>query len=204
MNQSLISFCLGIALSGLLASCNHAGGSDPTVKPDSSRYTRTILAEGLDEPMEMVILPGNDVLFVERKGGVRLYKAATNEVRAVANVEVFSGIEDGLLGVVADPDYEKNHWLYFYYAVAGEKAVSRLSRMEFRNDSLLRSTETDILEIPTQRIYCCHSAGYLRFDRNGNLYLSTGDNTNAEETEGYTPVDERPGRERSEEHTSEL
>jgi len=195
MNQSLISFCLGIALSGLLASCNHAGSSDPTVKPDSSRYTRTILAEGLDEPMEMVILPGNDVLFVERKGGVRLYKDATKELRAVANFEVFSGIEDGLLGVVADPDYEKNHWLYFYYAVAGEKAVSRLSRMEFRNDSLLRSTETVILEIPTQRIYCCHSAGYLRFDRNGNLYLSTGDNTNAEETEGYTPVDERPGRE---------
>src|SRR5690606_35661762 len=109
--------------------------------------------------------------------------------------EVFSGIEDGLLGVVADPDYETNHWLYFYYAVAGEQAVSRLSRMEFRNDSLLRSTETVILEIPTQRIYCCHSAGYLKFDGEGNLYLSTGDNTNAEETNGYTPVDERPGRE---------
>lgn len=202
MRQPLIFFCLGIALSGLLASCNSAGSSDPTVKPDSSRYTRTVLAEGLDEPMEMVILPGNDVLFVERKGGVRLYKDATKELRAVANFEVFSGIEDGLLGVVADPDYEKNHWLYFYYAVAGEKAVSRLSRMEFRNDSLLRSTETVILEIPTQRIYCCHSAGYLKFDSAGNLYLSTGDNTNAEETEGYTPVDERPGRELSDDQAT--
>lgn len=202
MNQSLIFFCLGTALSGLLMSCNGTGSSDPTVKPDSSRYTRTILAEGLDEPMEMVILPGNDVLFVERKGGVRLYKDATKELRSVANFEVFSGIEDGLLGVVADPDYEKNHWLYFYYAVAGEQAVSRLSRMEFRNDSLLRSTETVILEIPTQRIYCCHSAGYLRFDREGNLYLSTGDNTNAEETEGYTPVDERPGRELSDDQAT--
>ncbi|SFC58818.1 cytochrome c [Parapedobacter composti] len=195
MRQPSIFFCLGIALSGLLASCNRAGSSDPTVKPDSSRYTRTVLAEGLDEPMEMVILPGNDVLFVERKGGVRLYKDATKELRTVANFEVFSGIEDGLLGVVADPDFEKNHWLYFYYAVAGDSAKNRLSRMEFRNDSLYRSTERIILEIPTQRIYCCHSAGYLKFDRHGNLYLSTGDNTNAEETEGYTPVDERPGHE---------
>ena len=193
--KTAIFFCLGVALVASLASCNQTGSSDPTVKPDSSRYTRTVLAEGLDEPMEMVILPGNDVLFVERKGGVRLYKDATKELRAVANFEVFSGIEDGLLGVVADPDYEQNHWLYFYYAVAGEQAVSRLSRMEFRNDSLLRSTETVILEIPTQRIYCCHSAGYLKFDKDGNLYLSTGDNTNAEETNGYTPVDERPGRE---------
>ncbi|MGV3761977.1 PQQ-dependent sugar dehydrogenase [Parapedobacter sp.] len=202
MNQPLIFFCLGTALSALLASCNGVGHSDPTIRPDSTRYTRTVLAEGLDEPMQMVILPGNDVLFVERKGGVRLYKDATKELRAVANFEVFSGIEDGLLGVVADPDYEKNHWLYFYYAVGGENAVSRLSRMEFRNDSLLRSTETVILEIPTQRIYCCHSAGYLKFDTHGNLYLSTGDNTNAEETNGYTPVDERPGRELSDDQAT--
>ena len=178
-----------------LFSCS--GGKDDrlaAVAPDSTRYTRTVLAEGLDEPMEMVILPGNDVLFVERKGGVRLFKDATKALRSVANFDVFSGIEDGLLGVVADPDYEQNHWLYFYYAVAGDSAVNRLSRFEFRNDSLYRSTETVILEIPTQRIYCCHSAGYLKFDAEGNLYLSTGDNTNAEETAGYTPVDERPGR----------
>ena len=50
------------------------------------------------------------------------------------------------------------------------------------------------MEIPTQRQYCCHSGGYISFDSHGLLYLSTGDNTNAEETEGYTPVDERPGR----------
>lgn len=178
----------------VLTACVGGSGSRPTVAPDSSRYTRTVLAEGLDEPMEMVILPSNDVLFVERKGGVRLYKDATKELRTVANFEVFSGIEDGLLGVVADPDYERNHWLYFYYAVAGDSAVNRLSRFEFRNDSLSRPSETVILEIPTQRIYCCHSAGYLKFDKQGNLYLSTGDNTNAEETQGYTPVDERAGR----------
>lgn len=177
-----------------IISCHSGGVKQCSSPPDSTRYTRTVLAEGLDEPMEMVILPGNDVLLVERKGGVRLYKDATRELRAVANFEVFSGIEDGLLGVVADPDYEKNHWLYFYYAVAGDSAKNRLSRMEFRNDSLYRSTESVILVIPTQRIYCCHSAGYLKFDRQGNLYLSTGDNTNAEETGGYTPVDERPGR----------
>ncbi|WP_262250035.1 PQQ-dependent sugar dehydrogenase [Parapedobacter soli] len=187
---SLAAFVLTIA-----CSCSNNGKSKPKVTPDSTRYTRTVLAEGLDEPMEMIILPGNDVLFVERKGGVRLYKDASKELLTVANFEVFSGIEDGVLGVVADPGYEDNHWLYFYYAVAGDSAVNRLSRFEFRNDSLYRSTETVILEIPTQRIYCCHSAGYLKFDAKENLYLSTGDNTNAEETEGYTPVDERPGRE---------
>jgi len=163
--------------------------------PDSSRYTRIVLAEGLDEPMEMAILPNKNILFIERKGGVRLYNNETKEVKTIANIGVFSGIEDGLLGVVLDPKFAENHWVYLYYAVAGEEAVSRLARFQLKGETLDLKSEQVLLAIPTQRKYCCHSAGYLAFDAKGILYLSTGDNTNAEETEGYTPVDERPGRE---------
>ena len=163
--------------------------------PDSSRYTRFVLAQGLDEPLEMALLPGNDVLFIERKGGVKIYDDETENLKTIANFDVFSGIEDGLLGVAADPEFSENNWLYFYYSVAGDKEVNRLSRFELIGDSLVRASEKILLEIPTQRIYCCHSAGYLGFDAQGNLYLSTGDNTNAEDplVEGYPPVDERPG-----------
>ena len=162
--------------------------------PDSSRYTREVLAEGLDEPMQMAIFPNKDVLFVGRKGSIQRFKNETGETKTIANLNVFSGIEDGLLGVALDPNYATNNWIYFYYAVGGEKSLNRLSRFELHGDSLVLGNEKTILEIPTQRIYCCHSAGYISFDKNGLLYLSTGDNTNAEETEGYTPIDERPGR----------
>lgn len=163
--------------------------------PESSRYTHTVLAEGLDEPMEMAILPDNNVLLVERKGGVKIYDHQTRQIKTIANFNVFSGIEDGLLGMATDPKFKDNHWVYFYYAAGGEVAVNRLSRFELLGDSLAQNSEKIILEIPTQRKYCCHSAGYIAFDAKGNLYLSTGDNTNAEETEGYTPVDERAGHE---------
>jgi cytochrome c len=172
------------------------------VMPDSSRYTRIVLAEGLDEPMEMAILPNLNILFIERKGGVKLYNNESKEVKTIANIGVFSGIEDGLLGVVIDPKFADNHWVYFYYAVAGEEAISRLSRFELKGENLNLKSEQVLLEIPTQRKYCCHSAGYLAFDAKGILYLSTGDNTNAEETEGHTPVDERPGRELSDDQAT--
>lgn len=162
--------------------------------PDASRYTYTVLAQGMDEPMEMAILPNNNVLIVERKGGLKLYDDKQKRLKTLAQFEVFSGIEDGLLGVAIDPDYLTNKWVYFYYAVAGDKAINRLSRMELRGDSLIWSSEKTLLEVPMQRKYCCHSAGYLHFGPDGLLYLSTGDNTNAEETEGYIPIDERPGR----------
>jgi cytochrome c len=163
--------------------------------PEQNRYTYQILTQGLDEPMQMAILPDNDVLIVERKGAVKLFEDSIKQIRTIANFDVFSGIEDGLLGVALDPDFEANNWVYFYYAVGGEKSINRLSRMQLKEGNLLMASEKVLLEIPTQRQYCCHSAGYIHFGRDGLLYLSTGDNTNAEETEGYVPIDERPGRE---------
>lgn len=170
--------------------------------PDSSRFTYMVLGQGLDEPMQMDILPNGNVLFVERKGAVKLYDARARQTKAIGRFNVFSGIEDGLLGVALDPDFASNHRVYFYYAPAGDTPVNRLSRLEMHGDTLLPATEKVILEIPTQHKYCCHSAGYIFFGPGGLLYLSTGDNTNAEETEGYTPVDERSGHELADDQAS--
>jgi cytochrome c len=165
--------------------------------PDSSRFTHMMLAQGLDEPMEMAILPNLDVVIIERKGAVKLYDAKEKQIKTITHMNVFSGIEDGLLGVAADPNFEKNHWIYFYYGVAGSKNVSNLERYELNGDQINLASKKVLIEIPTQRTYCCHSAGYITFGADGLLYLSTGDNTNAEEIEGHNPTDERPGRQLS-------
>ncbi|MCE7060616.1 PQQ-dependent sugar dehydrogenase [Dyadobacter sp. CY343] len=163
--------------------------------PDSSRFSYNTLISGLDEPMEMAILPNYDIVVAERKGAVRYFNNATKELSTIAQFNVFSGIEDGLLGVAADPGFARNNWLYFYYGVAGDKHVSQLVRFELKDKKLVEASRKVLLEIPTQRKYCCHSAGYITFDVDGLLYLTIGDNTNAEEIEGHNPTDERPGRE---------
>lgn len=172
-----------------------------TAGPDSSRFTHTRLVSGLDEPMEMAILPNYDVLVAERKGAVRYFNNATRELSTIAQFNVFSGIEDGLLGVAADPDFKNNHWIYFYYGVGGDKSVSHLARFELDGQRLVQESKKVLLEVPTQRKYCCHSAGYITFS-DGLLYLAIGDNTNAEEIEGHTPIDERPGRELSDDQAA--
>lgn len=169
--------------------------------PDSSRFTAMPLVQGMDEPMGMGLLPGNNVLIIERKGAVKLYDAGQRQLKTIAHINVFSGIEDGLLGVAVDPDYEKNNWIYLYYGVGGEKWISHLARFELKGDQLVQASKKVLLEVPSQRKYCCHSAGYLTF-MDGLLYLSTGDNTNAEEIEGHNPTDERPGRELSDDQAS--
>lgn len=167
-----------------------AGNFQLDKAPDSSRFTHTMLVQGLDEPMQMGILPNLNVIIIERKGGIRLYDAKEKQIKTIGHFNVFSGIEDGLLGVAVDPDFKNNNWVYFYYAVAGEKWVNHLARYELQGDVLVQSSKKVLLEVPTQRKYCCHSAGYLTFDSDGLLYLSIGDNTNAEEIEGHNPTDE--------------
>ena len=56
------------------------------------------------------------------------------------------------------------------------------------------ASEKIVLRVPVQREVCCHEGGSLAFDAAGNLFLSTGDNTNPFASDGYNPTDFREGR----------
>jgi cytochrome c len=171
--------------------------------PDENRFTITELARSLDEPMELVVLNDSKVLFIERKGNIKLYNPATGRTKIIATIPVSTTYnlkdgkrqeaEDGLLGVAMDPDFEKNHWIYLYYSPAGNDPKNILTRYEFFADSLITSSKKVILEVPVQRDECCHTGGSIAFDKNRNLYISTGDNTSPRATY-YGPIDERPDR----------
>jgi cytochrome c len=80
-----------------------------------------------------------------------------------------------------------------YFSPAGQDSKNVLARFTMSGDSLDLASKIVLLEIPTQRRACCHTGGSIAFDAHGNLYLSTGDNTNPFKT-NYAPLDERPGR----------
>ena len=56
------------------------------------------------------------------------------------------------------------------------------------------ATEQAIIKVEVQRGQCCHVAGDVDFDDDGNLYLSTGDNTpaSAPGANGYAPINDAP------------
>lgn len=163
------------------------------VAPEENRFQKVVLDFNLNEPMELDMLPGEDILFIERKGAIKLFKKAEGKTKLVTNFPVFSELEDGLLGLAVDPNYQKNHWIYLYYSPVGKEAIQRLSRFTFVGDSLERKSEKVLLTVQTQREQCCHSAGSVEFGPDRLLYVSVGDNTSPRET-GYGPIDERPGK----------
>ncbi|HEY6977244.1 MAG TPA: PQQ-dependent sugar dehydrogenase [Chitinophagaceae bacterium] len=186
----------------LFFSCNQNQSVEDNAKPEDSRFTKVILAQAFDEPMAMTFLNDGRVLIVERKGALKSVDTKTNAVKTITTIPVntkytskegvVSEAEEGLMGIVAHPNFAKNHWIYMYYAdPADTKHV--LARWELHGDSLYPSTKKVILEIHTQREVCCHTGGGMVFDKEGNLYLTVGNNT-ANPPSGIASYDERPGR----------
>ncbi len=157
-------------------------------------WDKTILDDHVTDPMELAVAPDGRVLFVERGGAVKVWRPREGTTATAGFIEVFNGLEDGLLGLALDPGFVENGWFYVYYSPAGEAPLNRLSRFTMEGDAFGPESESILLEIPTQREECCHSGGSLAFDANGNLHLATGDNTSPFASDGYAPIDERAGR----------
>ncbi len=160
-----------------------------------SCYEKVILDEHVSDPMELTPLPDGRVLFIERGGTIKLWKPDTRDSVVAGFVHVSTEIEDGLLGVAHDPDFTRNGWIYVYYSPEGNQPIQRLSRFTLVGDALDPAGERVLVTVPTQRKECCHSGGSLAFGPDGCLFLSTGDNTNPFASDGYAPIDGRPGRE---------
>jgi cytochrome c len=192
-------------------------------RPEENRFTKVVLATPLEEPVELAVLPDERVLFVERRGKIKLWSPSKSadpslslgmtdgkslgmtDGKSLGMTKVIGHIpvslkytsgdqaEDGLLGLAADPGFAQNGFVYMYYSPAGAVPKNVLSRFQMVGDSIDMASETVMLEIPTQRDQCCHTGGSIAFDAKGNLYMSTGDNSNPF-MNGYAQIDERPGR----------
>ncbi|WP_249125910.1 PQQ-dependent sugar dehydrogenase [Streptomyces sp. A2-16] len=178
-------------------------------------FQQVTLAKGepeVGEPMSLAVLPDRSVLHTSRDGELRITDAA-GTTRLAGKLDVYSHDEEGLQGVGVDPQFTTNRFIYLYYAPplntpAGDApetgtaadfapfdGVNRLSRFVLRTDGTLdTASETKIIDIPATRGICCHVGGDIDFDAAGNLYLSTGDDSNPFQSDGFTPIDERADR----------
>ncbi|MEM7657773.1 MAG: ThuA domain-containing protein, partial [Bacteroidota bacterium] len=161
--------------------------------PSPDRFVISVLAQNLNEPEELEILPDGNVLWVQRRGQLMLHDLEAKETREVGKLDVYSEKEDGLVGLALDPNYVQNHWVYLYYSPPTEEAKFQLSRFTYDQEQLDLASEKVLLEVPVQRQECCHTGGSIEFGPDGLLHLSTGDDTNPFET-GYAPINELPGR----------
>ncbi|MEV4516155.1 PQQ-dependent sugar dehydrogenase [Dactylosporangium sp. NPDC049525] len=178
-------------------------------------YQHVQLALGsaeLGEPMSLAVMPDRTVIHTARDGTVRVTDAAGN-TKVAGKLSVYTHDEEGLQGVAVDPGFSSNRWVWLYYSPplstpAGDSPASgtaadfapwkghlNLSRFTMKSDNTLDfASEKIVMTVDNDRGSCCHVGGDIDFDAAGNLYLTTGDDTNPFESGSYAPIDERTDR----------
>src|SRR6478735_2302428 len=115
-----------------------AAADDP---PDLSKFQKVVLGQGtgLGEVMELTVAPDGRVFFITRAGDISMYDPADGSIEIVMNnpsLGVWSGLEDGGLGITVDPDFADNSWIYVYYApLPASHNANRLSRLTVETDA---------------------------------------------------------------------
>ena len=214
--------CVGALCIATLALPSGAAAQDSP--PPDSNFDKIVLDQTPGEPMDMAVLPDGSVLHATRQGQVWLHDAKSGLKTLAAQLDVYQHDEEGLQNIALDPNFEKNGWIYLYYSPPLDTPLDdpatptvnegdapffgteadwerfrgyiQLSRFQWdkKSETIDLGSEEKILEVPVDRGICCHVGGDIVFDAEGNLYLSTGDDTNPFQSNGYTPIDEREGR----------
>ncbi|WP_405806200.1 PQQ-dependent sugar dehydrogenase [Streptomyces sp. NBC_01187] len=203
------------ALGAQAAGPADAQSTKPAKPAEAADFQQVTLAKGVEEtgePMTMAVLPDRSVLHTAREGTLRLTDAK-GTTKVAGTLDVYKHDEEGLQGVGVDPGFTKNRFVYLYYAPKlttpdGDApdtgtaedfkkfdGVNRLSRFALKKDGTLdKASEKKLLDVPANRGTCCHVGGDIAFDSKGNLLLSTGDDSNPFQSDGFTPIDERADR----------
>lgn len=168
-------------------------------KPDENRFVKTVLVNDLNNPMELAVSDDGRVFFTElRTANLGMFNTANGQYTLVHRFDVATKGGTGLIGVTLDPDFTNNNFIYLYYSPPTdvEPIMFNLSRFVVTNDNKLDiSSEKVLLQVPVQENSGAHHGGSLAWDKDGNLFLSTGDSSSPFPADGYAPLDERPGKE---------
>lgn len=213
MRRSRFAVLITAALIGALGVSAPAAEAGSTIP--AADYQQVSLASGaneLGEAMSLAVMPNRSVIHTARDGAVRITDVNGTTTLA-GRLNVYTHDEEGLQGVAVDPGFATNRfvWLYFSPRLStpdGDaptdgtqadwdrwKGELHLSRFVLKTDNTLDlASEKIVLRVPNDRGQCCHVGGDLDFDAAGNLYLTTGDDSNPFQSDSYTPIDERTSR----------
>lgn len=144
-------------------------------------HTEAIVT-GLNTPWDIAFLPGGpglgDWLVSERPGRLRLIRGGTLVPAPVMTVDTVQSGEGGLLGIALDPGFSQNSSFYvFYTAASGSNYVNRVQRYQLSVDHTTATAGPVIIDNIIWN--SVHNGGRIKFGPDGDLYISTGEGSDA-------------------------
>jgi len=142
-------------------------------------FQETVLVDGLTEPTAMAFGPSGELWIAGKRGHVWLFRQG--QLIPITQLAVGSSGEQGIEGIAVDPDYATNAFVWVYYTrLVPKPARNVLSRFRHVGDQLVE--EAVMIQGPPIA-NDIHNGGCLRFASDGTLFVSTGEDDQAEKAQ---------------------
>ncbi len=143
-----------------------------------------VIAEGLEIPWGLAVLPNGDLLVTERPGRLRLVRGGEVVPEPVLEFGVsmppplygldLLGSEGGLLGVLLHPQFAANRLFYLFYNIDNQDGA-QVGRMErYALSTAGRSASLDRVILDNLPAGLHHQGGRMRLGPDGMLYVGVG------------------------------
>lgn len=137
-----------------------------------------LMVDGLTQPVFLTHAPGDpDRLFIcQKTGEIRILDLATNTLNNFDFLNVPGvldlGLENGLMSLVFDPDYQTNGYFYVFYTdLNTDSHIVRFTSIDA--DTADATSAFDIMFLDQNDVG--HNGGWMDFGMDGYFYIAVGD-----------------------------
>ncbi len=141
-------------------------------------YEVKVITEGLAFPWGVKYLPDGRLLVTEKEAGsLRIVKQNGELSKPITGLPaVNSNGQGGLLGITLDPNFEQNRMIYWAFAESVEGGThTSVAKGKLSADESKIEGATVIYRATPAHKGNLHYGGRVLFDKNGNLFVSTGE-----------------------------
>ena len=148
----------------------------------TTAFTSKIVTQALSKPWSMAALPDGRFLVTQKEGNFRIVSTdgkVSNIIGGAPKVDA-SG-QGGLLGITIDPDFTNNRMIYFVFSEPvsnGNHAA--VAKAKLREDETSIENLAVIYRVSPTYNGRLHYGGKLAFNKDGNLFVSTGERSDRE------------------------
>lgn len=166
--------------------CTVKGEKSSPPSPTVDQPTSTVLFQGSDVIWGFDFIDSDHILFTERSGKLKILNLKTKGTVVVQNLPASQQYgQGGLLDVILHPEFSKNGWVYFSYAVKEANSYeTRISRAQLKDDKLsnvqvlFTSNSGSTLDI--------HFGSRIVFDGEGHIFFTVGDRGQRDDAQKLT------------------